>query len=797
MKISLNWLKEYVDIDCTPEELADTLTTLGLEIESVERPGGGISGVFVGQILAIEKHPEADKIVICQTDVGQGAPLQICCGATNMKVGDKVPTAIDGAVLPGDFKIAKRKMRGVESHGMMCSGKELGVGDEHSGLLILPADTPVGIDAKQALGLDDVIFEIEVTPNRADWASMIGVARELAALWGKQLRIPSPAPQESGNAVETSSSVTLADSEKCRRYVGRVIEGITVAPSPEWLANRLRAAGQRPINNVVDVTNYVLMETGQPLHAFNLDNLSEGRIVVRTAKSDESIRTLDGETRKLDTDMLVIADAEKAQCVAGVMGGADSEVGEGCTRIFLETAWFDPRSVRKTSRKLNLASESSQRFQRGADPEMAIWASDRAAELIQQVAGGSVRVGRIDAYPTPMVPAEVTLRYARTNAFLGSAISAERQRGHLIGLGFEVVSHNDEAATLRVPLRRNDVSREVDLIEEIARMEGFGNLPSTLPRVRSMVQVMAPEELAIANLKKRLTQVGLTEVRNWSFTNAEALKNAGIDDTAVPLANPLSEKQALMRPSLAPSLLETAAYNLNRGADRLAIFELAPTYHPSSKEDALSTQQNQLAVLLAGGRSALHWSHGEGPAVDFYDIKGIAESLLESTGLSYSLAVTSNSTLQEGQAVEILSNNKRLGYLGKVSPQVAKAHGIEKSVYLLHLSLDVLLKTSRPLAEAKEISAYPASTRDIAVLVDRTLSAADLLSTAQKAGGTLLQGVQVFDVYAGKNVPEDKKSIALRLTFQSYESTLTDAKIEKSYSKILKTLEHQFNAVLR
>lgn len=797
MKISLNWLKEYVHIDCSPEELADTLTTLGLEIESMERPGGDITGVFVGQIVAIEKHPEADKIVVCQTDVGQGAPLQICCGATNMKVGDKVPTAVDGAVLPGDFKIAKRKMRGVESHGMMCSGKELGVGDEHSGLLILPPDTPIGIDARAALGLDDVIFEIEVTPNRADWASMIGVARELAALHGGKLCLPVPALVESAPAASSVSSVTLNDATRCRRYAGRVIEGVTIQPSPEWLANRLRAAGQRPINNVVDVTNYVLLETGQPQHAFDLDKLAEGRIVVRTAEPGESIRTLDGEIRKLDSEMLVIADAAKAQCVAGVMGGADSEVGDGCTRIFLESAWFDPRSVRRTSRLLNLASESSQRFQRGADPEMAIWAIDRAAALIQEIAGGTVREGRIDAFPEPMIPAEVTLRYSRINDFLGSDIPADRQRRHLEGLGFEFLQDSPESATVRVPLRRNDVSREVDLIEEIGRIEGFDNIPNTLPRVRSMERIMAPEEAAIAALKRRLTHAGLTEVRNWSFTNADALKNAGIDSPAVPLANPLSEKQALMRPSLIPSILENAAYNLNRGADRIAIFELAPTYHLASKDDALPTQQTQLAVLLAGGRADLHWSHGEGPAVDFYDIKGRAEALLGQFALAYTFKPATNATLQEGQAVEILSNNRSLGTLGKVSPAVAKAFGIEKPVYLLHIALDALLKSTRNLAEAREISPYPASTRDLAVIVDRALSAGDLVTTAQKAGGNLLQSVQVFDVYAGKNVAEDKKSIALRLTFQSYESTLTDEKIEKSYSKILKTLEHQFSAALR
>lgn len=796
MKISLNWLREYVHFNHTPEQLAEILTSLGLEIEGIERPGGDISGVVVGQILSIEKHPEADKIVVCKTDVGGPEPLQICCGATNMKVGDKVPTAVDGAVLPGNFKIANRKMRGVESQGMMCSARELGVAEDAAGLLILPPETPTGADVQAALGLDDAILEIEVTPNRADWASMIGVARELAAALGTELKLPAVQVQESAAHVGSAASVTVQDPEICRRYLARVVEGVTIAPSPEWLQARLRAAGQRPINNVVDVTNFVLLETGQPLHAFNLDRLHEQRIVVRRANAGESIRTLDGESRTLNPDTLVIADAVKAQCVAGVMGGAESEVGEGCIRILLESAWFAPAAVRRASKQLNLSTESSQRFQRGADPAMAAWAIDRAAALIRAVAGGQVLAGVIDEYPQTFQPAGVVLRFQRANAFLGSDIPPARQVQHLQRLGFELLSQDAESAQFQVPLRRNDVTREVDLIEEIARLEGFGQLPSSLPRVRAMERVLAPQEKLASRLRRQLVHAGLTEVRNWSFTNAGLMRRCRLEEsTAVALANPLSEKQSHMRPSLLPALLENAAYNLNRGAARIALFELAPTYHPAAND--ATEERSELGVLLCGPRHALHWSGGEGQPADFFDIKGIAEMLLEQAGVAAKLEPAQVPWLQEGHGISIVLDGKAIGHAGKIAPAVAKEFDIEKPVLALTLETSALWGAEQAPVDAQALSPFPASIRDLAVVVDTALPAADLVSAAQRAGGNLVQQVQVFDVYSGKNMPEGKKSIALRVTLQSMEATLTEEKISKAMGKILRTLEHNLAATLR
>ncbi|MEA3364283.1 MAG: phenylalanine--tRNA ligase subunit beta, partial [Candidatus Hydrogenedentes bacterium] len=409
MRISLNWLREFVDIDNDVDKVAHELTMLGLEIETIERLGADLSDVVVGEIKSIKPHPDADKLVVCQTDIGEPHPLQIICGATNMSVGDKVPTALEGATLAGGFKIKRRKMRGVESQGMMCAADELGLGSDHSGLLILPPDTPIGADALELLGLNDTVFEVEITPNRGDWAGMIGVARELAALHNSQLRLPQFDLTEGKQEAADLSSVTIEAPDLCPRYAGRVITGVKIAPSPLWVCQRLIAAGQRPINNIVDITNLVLLETGHPLHAFDYNELQEKRIVVRVAKQDETIETLDEQSRKLSPDMLVIADAAHPVALAGIMGGADTEVGEGTTDVFLESAYFHPPSVRRTARTLGITTEASQRFQRGADPEMAVWALDHAAFLIQKVAGGSVAKGRLDEYPKPLPKKSLTL----------------------------------------------------------------------------------------------------------------------------------------------------------------------------------------------------------------------------------------------------------------------------------------------------------------------------------------------------------------------------------------------------
>jgi len=798
MHVSLNWLKEYVDVQGSVEALAHEFTMLGLEIEKIDQPGKEIEGVVIGQILEIAQHPDADKIVVCKTDTGGPEPLQICCGAKNMKVGDKVPTAVVGASLPGGFKIGGRKMRGVESQGMMCSTKELGLGEDQDGLMILPVDMPIGADARPLLGLDDAIYEIEVTPNRADWASMIGVARELAALKSSTLRVPEVAVEESTTPAASLATLRVDDAELCPRYLGRVLLNVKVGDSPAWLKRRLMAAGQRPINNIVDITNFVLLETGQPLHAFDLDQLAGHGIVVRRASAGEKITTLDGAERALQADMLVIADAERAQCVAGVMGGAHSEVGTGTTRIFLESAFFAPGSVRKTSRQLNLISESSQRFQRGADPEMARYAIDRAAQLMQEIAGAEVCEGVLESYPTPFVPREITLRYARVQRLLGTLIATDAARGYLARLGFEIHAHDMDTVTVRVPLRRHDVSGEADLIEDIARLHGFDNLAVSLPRIAQPEQILMPQEAVVRRLRRHLATAGLTEVYHWTFSNADDVAKAELGpDYAdmLPLANPLSETYATMRSSLQPALLNNIVHNVSHGSRDLAIFEIGPVYRPVAGQD-LPTQHERLAIALSGLYDEAAWNR-PARAADFYDLKGLVEETCAWFGTAATWRAADLGGFVQGQAAEILLGDAVIGRAGRIKASVLKAFGLGQEVYLAELDLDALLAIPKAYARFQELAPFPASLRDLAVLVGAEVPVGDLVATAREAGGKLLADVSVFDVYTGQQVPEGKKSIALGLVYQSPERTLTDKDTQKAQDKILKSLETKFGAQLR
>ncbi|MCH8204533.1 MAG: phenylalanine--tRNA ligase subunit beta, partial [Candidatus Hydrogenedentes bacterium] len=723
----------------------------------------------------------------------------IVCGASNMKVGDKVPTALVGGTLPGGFKIGKRKMRGVESQGMMCSARELGLGEDHEGLLILEGEFTVGEDVKAPLGLDEVVLEIEVTPNRGDWAGLIGIARELAAAYGLSLRVPDVSLQENAQNASDTSSVTIDDPDLCPRYIGRLLSGVTVGPSPQWMAQRLIAAGQRPINNIVDVTNYVLLETGQPLHAFDTEKLQEGRIVVRRAKDGETITVIDQTEHKLTDEMLVIADAKDPVAVAGVMGGFGTEVGEGTTEIFLESAYFDPVSVRRTARALNMITEASQRFQRGADPEMADYASRRAAQLLCEVAGGELYGGALDAYPKPLEQKAIVLRFDRTNALLGSDVPPETQQKCLESLGFGVASSKGGSATFTVPTWRHDASHEADLIEEVARLHGYDNIGSTLPKVRCIEEVYAPEQGPLRTMKNYLTRAGLSEIVNWTFLEIEDLRRAGLESQiseAIRLENPLSEKHAIMRTTLIPALLHTTSDNLRKNRNNVRVFEMGPVY-TSDESETSARQRPRLGIAMAGESVEKHWSRPR-HAVDLYDLKGYVEGLLSLMGATdTAFQAVDHPTFAPGSAAEILLHGNAIGVIGRVDQDVLSAFDVEQPVLLAELELGSLLKLSKGAAQFSDIPAHPPSLRDIAVVVDAATPAGELQAAAQRAGGKLLQDVALFDIYTGKPVPEGKKSVALSLRFQSHERTLTDKDTEKAWSKILKALEKQFNAELR
>jgi len=797
MQISLNWLKELVAIDVGADELAERLTMLGLEIEAIREPGKEISEIYVGHILDIQPHPDADKLVVCKTDIGRGEPLQIVCGAANMKAGDKVPTAIDGATLPGGFKIANRKMRGIQSCGMMCSARELGLGEDHSGLMILDPATPIGADIRPVLGLDDVVFEIEVTPNRGDWAGMIGVARELSAYYGIPLKLPEITIRETGEPAAKLSSVTIEDPDLCPRYAGRILRNVVIKPSPPWLCARLIAAGSRPINNVVDITNYVLLETGHPLHAFDYEKLAENRIVARRVRPGEGITTLDGEKRVLSEGMLVIADAKDPQAVAGIMGGADSEVDENTKHVFLESAYFNPRSIRSTAKKLGLLTDAAQNFQRGADAEMVLFALNRAAQLMQDLADAEVAPGILDEYPLKQDRGVVELRHARSDALLGVAIEPSRQKAILEGLGFRITDKTEGKCTVAVPSWRHDVSHESDLIEEIARHYGYDKIPATMPPVRQSEKVFAPQERMLRELRRYLAAQGMTEVVNWSFAGRDNEARAGVttDNTAmVMLQNPLSENYAGMRTALLPALYGTAAYNCKRGARSLAIFEMGPVYHAVEGE-LLAKEPVHLGMLLAGVTRG-QWNAPE-RLWDFYDIKGCLQAVGNFFRREFTVEDAACDAFQPGQSALVKLRKNVLGRIGKLAPALARAFELPENTYALELDLDLLLSKPLSPAQFEDIPQYPPSLRDLAVVVDRGLAAEQLVKAVKDAGGALLKAVDIFDVYCGKPLPGDKKSVALSLVFQSPERTLTDKDTQKALERIVAALAKQCGAELR
>ncbi len=797
MRVSINWLHEFVEFDQSPQELADILTMLGLEIESVKSMDEGISDIRVGEIQSIEPHPDADRLVVCKTDVGGGEPLQIVCGAKNMRVGDKVPTAVIGGSLPG-FKIGKRKMRGIQSQGMMCSAKELGLGDDHDGLLILDKTAEIGADVIKLLGLDDTILDIEITPNRGDWAGMIGIARELAAHLHVPLTLPDAALSESGDQVDAISSVTIEDPDLCPRYAGRVLRDVTVAKSPIWLCQRLVAAGQRPINNIVDITNYILMETGQPLHGFDFDKLNEQRIVVRRAKSGESIKTLDDEIRKLADDMLVIADAKSPVAIAGIMGGAESEVGEASKNVFLESAYFLPSIIRKTSRALNLISEASTRFQRGADPDMVTYAANRAAKLMAEIADGKVQKGMLDEYPNPAPTKSLSLRIDRTNAMLGTRIGGDEQRQILRDLGFKESDSNDASATFDIPARRHDVAHEADLIEEIARHHGFDQIPVTLPRVHPREEVIAPEAAIERAIRAQLVGLGLTELSSLTFSSDAAIQQANLQfDEArlVRLQNPLSERNAIMRPSLVPGMLEAVSRNERHGIDQLRLFEMGPAFTADETSD-LAIETPHVVIALMGKRAEASW-HGESEAIDFFDIKGLTEAILNQFGVAADFRHTEIAPFAPGHCAEIETEDNVIGYLGLVHPEMADAFAISNPVYLLDLNLTTILEQPRQANYFEPVPKFPPALLDMAFVVDIDTPADAIRKSAQKAGGKRLNRTEIFDVYTGDQVPPGKKSVALKLRFQVADRTLTDKETGKDCEKIKNTLAQEFGATLR
>ena len=805
MKVSYNWLQEFVDIDISPQELADRLTLAGVTVEGVLKTGEGVEKVLTGRIDSIVQHPNADKLVVTSVDV-ETEKLQIITAATNVREGDIIPVAIEGARLASGLVIKRAKLRGVESRGMMCSGKELGIdpktmsAEQANGIMILPPGTQIGKDAKAVLGLDDYILALDLTPNRGDCLSIIGVAREAAALLGRPFRPPQPTVNELAEKREEQVSVDILDPDLCRRFVGRLIKDVRVGSSPLWMQQRLRAAGMRPINNIVDVTNYVMLELGQPMHAFDYDLLKDGHIIVRRAKEGEKIITLDGAERALSPGMLAITDPSGPVAIAGVMGGQSTEVNESTVSILLESAFFNPISIRRTSKALGLRSEASLRFEKGIDIGGCARAADRAAQLIVEMGCGAAVSGRVDIIPESIKERVVQLRPSRASYVLGVDISREKAHKILTSLQF-AVQNSDSNLQVTVPTHRVDVSLEVDLIEEVARMYGYNQVPDTLPFGRSTRGIKTKEQTFTDRTRSLMAESGLFEVMTYSFVHPRvfSMMNLAADNPlrkALNIQNPLSEEHSVMRTMLLPCLMDVLVRNCSRRVQNGAVFEIGRVFIPRGAD----TQPEERTILSAAamGRASGNWNLAPGE-LDYYYLKGVLENLfgnLKTSPVTFT-PEAGDPSFHPGRTAVLEADGVRLGILGELHPDVLDNYGLPVKVTAFELDLDRLMALSGGPAAFKPLPKFPGIERDMAILVKKDITAASIFETIREAGGLLLDSVSLFDIYFGEQVPSGMQSMAFSLKFQADDRTLTDVEVGEITDAIAGALARNFGAELR
>lgn len=809
MNVPLSWLKEYVDIDVSPRELASLLTFSGTEVEGIRTIGGDYAGIVAGEILAIEPHPNADRLTVCR--VGNGTEtLQVVCGATNFQVGDKAPLAQVGCVLPNGMKIKKAKVRGVESLGMLCAEDELGLSDRHEGLYLLPRDTPAGRPFAEIAGPPETVLELEVTPNRPDCLSMIGIAREVAALLGKPLRIPAVELREGARSVDSLAAISVEDPEGCPRYVARVISGVAVRPSPGWMQRRLAAAGIRPINNLVDVTNYVMLECGQPLHAFDHELLEGRGIVVRRAREGEAMRTLDGTARELRTEMLMIADTARPVAVAGVMGGAGSEIREATRTVLLESAYFKPAGIRQTSKRLGLSTESSYRFERGVDIENVEWASRRAAALMAELAGGETARGVIDCYPAKPARPQVELRLASARQLLGIGIAPERIEGIFQSLGLPVVDRKDGRMRVEIPAFRVDVDQEADLIEEIARIHGLDKIPAPPPAARLVPDADDRETRAMTFCRGTLAGLGLMETLNYSFVSERLLNLVGFGPAAerLVLPNPISADHTVMRDSLIPQMIETLGRNLARQARQAALFEIGRVFRRAG--EACFAEEDRLCVGLLGpaGREGIQTASEVREEEMFQWIKGILEALcgachtprMTAGGMTFpdvTLEPLVSPCLADGRGVAVRIGGERCGVMGLVGDRLRDEWRMTGPVAVLELAMAPLIRHVLDVPASRPAGTYPMVDRDVAMVVDDAVTHEAVLRAIRAQAPAELCDVRLFDVYRGGNLGKGRKSMAYSLTYRSMERTLRDEEVNGMHDAIKAMLRRDLGAEIR
>jgi phenylalanyl-tRNA synthetase beta chain len=803
MRVSMKWLRELVDVDLPTDELTDLLDMTGTKVEAVHTLGAMMEGVFVGRILTKERHPDAETLWVTTVDVGAPEPLQIVCGAQNFEAGDKVPVAVVGAILPNGMTIKKAKLRGIVSEGMNCSATELGVGADASGLLILPPDATVGMSFAEYRGMSDTVLELEVTPNRPDCLSMAGVAREVGAVTGKPVRLPGGRPEESGVPAADLVSVTIEDADLCPRYTARLITGVKIGPSPDWLVERVTAAGARPISNIVDITNYVMFEMGQPLHAFDAATLgvADGKIQVgvRVARDGETLTTLDGVKRDLAADTLMITDPSGVIALAGVMGGETTEVSDTTVDILLESACFKPASVGRTSRRLGLISEASQRFERGVDPNGCVAAVDRAAQLMAEIAGGTVAPGVVDAYPRTVEPLVLDLRLERVNALLGTDLTGEAVIGILEGLSLGVAADGD-ALRVTVPTFRPDLVREADLIEEVVRVHGMGNVPSTLPAGRGRVGGLTVDQRRRERIGAALRAAGLNEALTWAFSDPGDAERTGWvfgpDEQPVRLLNPMSVEQSVLRFTTLPGLLRAVANNQRKGVTDVQLYEMGAVWwtSPGRKQPK---ERPVVAGVLAGSWDRPGWNDAP-PALDFFDGKGVLQTIAEELGLAkWRVRSAELPWLQPGRSAEVIVGGDVVGWLGEVHPAVLDAYECAGPVTVFELQLRPLVKAAREVREFVDIPRFPAVKIDLALVVPEDVTAERVEQSIRSAGGRLLEEARLFDVYRGKGVEAGKKSLAFSLTYRDPERTLTDDEVAGAHDKVLRKVTAATGGELR
>lgn len=796
MLVPIKWLKDYVDIDMDIKEFADGMTMAGSMVESVQEIGQNIDKIVVGKILEITTHPDADKLLVTKTDVG-GEVVQIITGATNIRENDYVPVALHGSTLPDGTRIKRGKLRGLESNGMLCSPDELGLDEESlpdgvdmvDGIFILPHEYPLGKDIKEVLGLDDKIVEFEITNNRPDCLSILGIAREAAATFGKVMQYPSTEVLGKNENVSDYISVSVKDADLCPRFAVKVVKNVEIKNSPAWMQERLVKAGIRPINNIVDITNYVMLETGQPMHAYNLNMLKDNKIIVRRAEKDEKIVTLDETERNLDESVLVIADGKKAIGIAGIMGGYNSEISEDTRTVVFESASFDSVNIRLSSKKLGLRTEASSRFEKGLDAEIVSYAMNRACHLVEMMNAGEVVGEMIDLYPIKKERRYMTLRPDRVKWLLGVDIPIDTIKKILHSLEFEV--SGEENLEIGIPTFRDDVTMEADLIEEIARLYGYNNIPSKLMDTTFTQGGRNSKQIICDIAKDNMEAQGLYETYTYSFVSPSVFNQINLKAEsslrkAIKIINPLGEEQSIMRTTIIPNMLDVISRNFNKKIMEGMFYELSKVY--LAEELPLKDLANERETLTIG-------IYGD---KDFYDLKGIIENLLEGLNINkYRILPSNHESFHPGRTAELLINNKRIGYLGEVHPEVLDNYDIPTRVYIAELDFEEIYQQTDLTIKFKPLPKYPSIERDIAVVVAEEITAGQVEEIIRNKGGKLVSEVKLFDIYRGSQVEEGYKSMAYSIEYRSDEKTLNEEDITKIHSKILNSLANQVGAALR